>query len=82
MRLVMRVNAEALLVELDDGSMHVSYDGTQYAKDDRVPFHIFGTDSNASKYATAADFVTMYMLAKYGEDRAQWPVLALRFVSA
>ena len=82
MRLAMRINSEALLIEVDNGSMHVSYDGTQYARDELVPFHIFGAGSNASRHATAAAFVTTCMLAKFGEDRAQWPVLAMRFVSA
>jgi hypothetical protein len=82
MRLAMRINSEALLIELDDGSMHVSYDGTQYARDELVPFHIFGSGSNASRHATAAAFVTTCMHAKFGEDQAQWPALATRFVTA
>ena len=76
------INSDAQLVELDDGSIHVSYEGVRYAKDQFVPFHIFGVNSSSARHTTAAQFVTGSMLAKYGEDHAKWPALALKFLLA
>jgi len=79
---VLTVNIQAQLVQLDDGSIRVFYEGMQYTKGQQVPFHIFGMDSNPARHSTAESFVVQYMLAKYGADRRAWPALAVEFVAA
>ena len=74
------INGDARLVELEDGSIHLSYEGVSYAKEQFVPFHIFGVNSSPARHTTAAQFVTGSMLARFGEDHAKWPALALRFL--
>lgn len=73
---------DAKLVELEDGSIRVAYEGVSYTKDQFVPFHIFGVNSSSARHTTAAQFVTGSMLAKYGDDHAKWPAMALRFLLA
>ena len=74
------INGDAQLVELEDGSIHVSYEGVRYARDQFVPFHIFGVNSSPARHTTAAQFVTGSMLARFGEDHAKWPAMALKFL--
>ena len=74
------INTDVQLVELEDGSIHVLYEGVRYAKEQFVPFHIFGVNSSAARHTTAAQFVTGSMLAKYGEDHGKWPAMALKFL--
>lgn len=76
------INGDAQLVELEDGSIHVSYEGVRYAKDQFVPFHIFGVNSSPARHTTAAQFVTGSMVARFGDDHAKWPVMALKFLLA
>lgn len=76
----LRINAQARLVELDAGGVRVLYDGIQYARDQLVPFHIFGVDSNPTRHSTAGAFVTTFMYARFGLDEAAWPELARRFI--
>ncbi len=82
MSFAMSINPYSLLVQADDGSIFVFYDSKHYAKDQVVPFHIFGATSNPSRYATAGSFVTSQMVAKYGYDRANWPEIARMFVGS
>jgi hypothetical protein len=74
------INTDAQLVELEDGSIHVFYEGARYAKDQFVPFHIFGVNSSPARHTTAAQFVTGSMLAKFGNDHEKWPAMALKFL--
>lgn len=76
-----RINAQARLVELDTGDIRVLYDGIQYARDQLVPFHIFGLDSNPTRHSTAGAFVTTIMYAKFGLEETAWPPLARQFVN-
>jgi hypothetical protein len=76
------INTYAQLVELEDGSIHVSYEGIRYTKDQFVPFHIFGVNSSPARHTTAAQFVTGSMLAKFGDDHRKWPAMALKFLLA
>lgn len=76
-----RINAQAHLVELDNGEIRVVYDGIQFARDQLVPFHIFGLDSNPTRHSTAGAFVTTIMYAKFGLEESAWPPLARRFVN-
>ncbi len=71
---------DAELVELEDGSIYVSYEGVRYAKEQFVPFHIFGINSSSARHTTAAQFVTGSMVARFGDDHAKWPVMALKFL--
>ncbi len=82
MSFAISINPYSLLVRADDGSLFVFYDGKHYARDQVVPFHIFGATSNPSRYATAGSFVTSQMVAKFGDDRAKWPEIARMFVSS
>ena len=75
------VNGYSLLVQGDDGSLFVYYDGKRYSKDQVVPFHIFGVTTNPSRHATAGTFIASQMAAKYGDDSAKWPEIARLFVS-
>ena len=77
----LRINSQARLVELDAGQLRVLYDGIQYGRDQLVPFHIFGVDSNPTRLSTAGAFVTTVMLARYGYDEGGWPDIARRFVN-
>ena len=74
------INADTQLVELEDGSIQLAYEGIRYFKDQFVPFHIFGVNSSPARHTTAAQFVTGSMLAKFGEDHAKWPAMALKFL--
>lgn len=74
------INTDVQLVEQEDGSIHLSYDGVRYTKDQFVPFHIFGVNSSPARHTTAAQFVTGSMLAKFGDDHAKWPAMALKFL--
>lgn len=76
-----RINAQARLVELESGDIRVVYDGIQYTRDQLVPFHIFGLDSNPTRHSTAGAFVTTIMYAKFGLEEAAWPPLARQFVN-
>ena len=76
-----RINAQARLVELEGGQIRVLYDGIQYARDQLVPFHIFGVDSNPTRHSTAGAFVATFMFAKFGIDETAWPALARQFVN-
>jgi hypothetical protein len=76
-----RINAQALLVELESGEIRVVYDGIRFARDQLVPFHIFGVDSNPTRHSTAGAFVTTVMYAKFGLDESAWPPLARQFVN-
>lgn len=82
MSAAMSINAQAQLVELEGGGIRVSYDGIQYARDQLVPFHIFGIDSNPTRHSTAGAFVATFMFAKFGIDEAAWPALARQFVNS
>lgn len=77
---IVNINTNAQLVELEDGSIYVSYEGLSYAKDQFVPFHIFGVNSSPARHTTAAQFVTGSMLAKFGGDHGKWPAMALKFL--
>jgi hypothetical protein len=77
----LRVNAQAKLVEREGGQVRVYYDGIEYARDQMVPFHIFGVDSNPTRLSTAGAFVTTFMHVKFGLDESAWPDLARRFVN-
>jgi len=74
------INTGAQLVEIEDGSIHLSYEGVNYTRDQFVPFHIFGVNSSPARHTTAAQFVTGSMLAKFGDDHGKWPAMALRFL--
>jgi hypothetical protein len=74
------INTGAQLVELEDGSIHVAYEGVRYTKEQFVPFHIFGVNSSPVRHTTAAQFVTGSMLAQFGGDHGEWPAMALRFL--
>ena len=76
------INGDAKLVESEDGSIHVLYEGVSYAKEQFVPFHIFGVNSSPARHTTAAQFVTGSMLAKFGDDHSKWPAIALKFLVA
>ncbi len=76
------INPQARLVELEDGQLRVSYDGIQYARDQLVPFHIFGVDSNPTRHSTAGAFVATFMYSKFGIDESAWPPLARQFVNS
>jgi hypothetical protein len=71
---------DAQLVELEDGSIHLAYEGVRYARDQFVPFHIFGINSSPARHTTAAQFVTGTMVANFGDDHAKWPVMVLKFL--
>ena len=73
---------DAQLVELEDGSIQLYYEGVVYARDQFVPFHIFGVNSSPVRHTTAAQFVTGSMLAKFGEDHGKWPAMVLKFLLA
>ena len=74
------VTLDAKLVERDDGSVHLLYEGVRYAKEQFVPFHIFGVNSSPARHTTAAHVVTGTTFAKSGDDHRKWPVMALRFL--
>jgi len=74
------INTDTQLVELEDGSIQLAYEGVRYSRDQFVPFHIFGVNSSPARHTTAAQFVTGSMLAKFGEDHAKWPAMALKFL--
>jgi hypothetical protein len=74
------INTDTHLVEIEDGSIQLTYEGVRYSKDQFVPFHIFGVNSSPARHTTAAQFVTGSMLAKFGEDHAKWPAMALKFL--
>ncbi|MEO8133055.1 MAG: hypothetical protein ABI831_03635 [Betaproteobacteria bacterium] len=76
------INAQARLVERGDGQMRVVYDGIEFARDQLVPFHIFGVDSNPTRHSTAGAFVATFMYAKFGIDESAWPALARQFVNS
>ena len=78
----MSINTHAQIVQLDDGSIRVFYEGVKYAKNQIVPSHIFGVDSNPESYTTAEGFVKTIMLAKYGNNLGNWPGLALAFLKS
>ena len=80
MRTSLNITPDAQLVEMEDGSIHVLYEGTKYSKDHFVPFHIFGVNSSPVRHTTAASFVTGSMIAKYGDDHGKWPAIALKFL--
>jgi hypothetical protein len=80
MRSSLKITSDAKLVELEDGSIHVLYEGVKYTKHQFVPFHIFGVNSSAARHTTAASFVTGSMIAKFGDDHEQWPAIALKFL--
>src|SRR5258706_15553699 len=40
------INTDTQLVELEDGSIQLAYEGIRYSKDQFVPFHIFGVNSS------------------------------------
>lgn len=81
MSLAIGVNGYSLLVQEDDGTLFVYYDGKRYFKDQVVPFHIFGITTNPSRHATAGAYIASQMTAKYGDDSANWPEIARLFVS-
>jgi hypothetical protein len=74
------INSDSQLVELEDGSIHLLYEGVRYTKEQFVPFHIFGVNSSPARHTTAAQFVTGSMFAKYGDNHQKWPVMALKFL--
>jgi len=76
------INAQARLVEFEGGEIRVLYDGMRYARDQLVPFHIFGVDSNPTRHSTAGAFVATFMYAKFGIDETSWPALARQFVDS
>jgi len=76
------INAQARLVEFEGGEIRVLYDGMRYARDQLVPFHIFGVDSNPTRHSTASAFVATFMYAKFGIDETSWPALARQFVDS
>lgn len=76
------INAQARLVELEGDQIRVLYDGIQYARDQLVPFHIFGVDSNPTRLSTAGAFVSTFMYTRFGVDEAAWPALASKFVNS
>lgn len=78
----LRINAQSRLVALDGGQVRILYDGTHYARDQLVPFHIFGVDSNPTRLSTAGAFVTTFMHVRFGLDEATWPDLARRFIES
>jgi hypothetical protein len=80
MRSAININTGAQLVEFEDGSIHLSYEGVNYTRDQFVPFHIFGVNSSPARHTTAAQFITGSMLAKFGDDHGKWPAMALRFL--
>lgn len=77
----LKINAQAKLVEREGGEVKVMYDGMEYARDQLVPFHIFGVDSNPTRHSTAGAFVTTFMHARFGIDESAWPALARQFVN-
>lgn len=77
----LKINAQAKLVEREGGELKVLYDGIEYARDQLVPFHIFGVDSNPTRHSTAGAFVTTFMYARFGIDESAWPALARQFVN-
>jgi hypothetical protein len=81
MQAELKINPQAKLVELDTGQLRILYDGIQYGRDQLVPFHIFGVDSNPTRLSTAGAFVTTFMHVKFGYDEGGWPDLARRFVN-
>ena len=78
----LRINAQAQLVETEPGQIRVLYDGIQYSRDQYVPFHIFGVDSNPTRLSTAGAFVTTFMYARFGIEESAWPELASKFVNS
>ena len=77
-----KINSQARVVELEGGQLCVLYDGMQFARDQLVPFHIFGMDSNPTRHSTAGAFVATFMYAKFGIDETAWPALARQFVNS
>jgi len=77
----LKINAQARLVEREGGELKVLYDGMEYTRDQLVPFHIFGVDSNPTRHSTAGAFVTTFMYARFGIDESAWPELARQFVN-
>lgn len=77
----LKINAQAKLVESEAGEVKVLYDGIQYGRDQYVPFHIFGVDSNPARLSTAGAFVTTFMHVRFGIDESAWPPLARQFVN-
>lgn len=77
----LRINAQAKLIEREGGEVKVLYDGVEYARDQLVPFHIFGVDSNPTRLSTAGAFVTTFMYTRFGLDESGWPALARQFVN-
>jgi len=80
MRTSLKITPEAQLVEVEDGSILLLYEGIKYSKDQFVPFHIFGMNSSPVRHTTAASFVTGSMIAKFGDDHGKWPAIALKFL--
>lgn len=77
----LKINAQAKLVEHQGGEIKVLYDGMAFGRDQMVPFHIFGVDSNPTRISTAGAFVTTFMHVRFGIDEGAWPELARRFVN-
>jgi hypothetical protein len=77
----LKINAQARLIEREGGEVKVLYDGIEYARDQLVPFHIFGVDSNPTRLSTAGAFVTTFMHVRFGIDESAWPALAREFVN-
>ena len=77
---ILIINTTAVLIKLDDGSIRLFYEGIKYTQDQFVPFHIFGADTSPTLHTTAGSCVTTYMIAKYGDDQANWPAMARKFI--
>lgn len=82
MDLELKINAQAKLVEHQGGEIKVLYDGMAFGRDQMVPFHIFGVDSNPTRISTAGAFVTTFMHVRFGIDENAWPELARKFVNS
>jgi hypothetical protein len=54
----------------------------QFARDQLVPFHILGVDSNPTRHSIAGAFLATFMYAKFGIDEPTWPALARQFVNS
>ena len=79
---VLIINTGAVLIELADGSIRLFYEGIKYANSQFVPFHIFGSDTSPTMHASAALFVSTYMIEKYGDDQLRWPAMARKFINS
>lgn len=77
----LKINAQARLVARESGEIKVLYDGMEFSRDQLVPFHIFGVDSNPTRLSTAGAFVTTFMHVRFGFDESAWPALARQFVN-